>query len=82
MSRKDLYEIIKLQEYEFPPVTKFNLKTKCKTCAYHTASTPDEDEMTIAYWHEHPLPHQCHERQDGFACVGAMEACRRLGLMK
>ena len=64
------------------PVTKLHTKTKCRSCAYHRPSTPEEDEMTIAYWHELPLPHQCHERQKGWACKGAVDACKRLGLMK
>ena len=67
-------------DVRFTPVTKFHLTTKCDTCAYHRPSTADDDEMTIAYWHEKPVPHQCHERQNGFACVGAVAACKRLGL--
>ena len=67
--------------YDIPPVTKFNLTEKCGTCAYHTECSPDEDEMTKWYWAEHPLPHQCHERSNGYACVGAMESAKRLGLI-
>lgn len=74
--------ILNFKQYEFTPVIKFNLKNKCKTCAYNRPSTPEDDEMTVAYWHEKPVPHQCHERQNGFACVGAMAACKRLGLME
>lgn len=67
-------------DYIFEPITKFNLTEKCKTCAYHREPTTEDDEMTIAYWHETSVPHQCHERQNGYACVGAMESCKRLGL--
>lgn len=59
-----------------------NLKTKekCKTCAYHTPPTHEEDEMTIAYWHEKPVPHRCHERKGNKACKGALDSFKRLGL--
>jgi hypothetical protein len=73
---------IEIVPVEFTPVTKFNAKEKCKTCAYHRPSSAEEDEMTIAYWHDHPVPHQCHERQNGWACKGAVESCIRLGLME
>jgi hypothetical protein len=75
-------KIIPIPNVDFQPVTDFSQVEKCKTCAYHTPSSPDEDEMTIDYWHDNPVPHRCHERRGKIACVGAMESCRRLGLME
>lgn len=82
MTKTEMDEYINTVVSSFIPVIDFTAKRKCKTCAYHTPSSPEEDEMTLLYWLEKPCPHQCHERRNGFACVGAMEACEKLGLMK
>lgn len=69
-----------------PPVphivgtSRYDTPSKCKTCAYHKPSTPDEDEMTRMYHAECSRPHPCHERQKGYACKGSMESFTRLGL--
>jgi hypothetical protein len=59
---------------------RLDTPTKCKTCAYHTPSTEDEDEMTKMYHAEKPLPHPCHERKNGWVCKGSLESFQRLGL--
>jgi hypothetical protein len=60
------------------PSENFSATVKCRTCAYHRPSTEEEDEMAIDYFHEHPLPHPCHERKNGIACVGSMDSLERL----
>ncbi len=55
-------------------------KEMCKTCAYRTPSSLDEDEMTLDYYKEVPLPHPCHEKAHKQACFGAVKAFERLGL--
>lgn len=60
--------------------SNLSTKSKCKTCAYHTKSTTDENEMTVAYWHEKPVPHRCHERKNGMVCKGALDKFKELGL--
>lgn len=70
---------IKVSELGIPS-NKFTTKTMCPTCAYKTQPSPEEDEMTILYWREHPRPHPCHERQNGWACKGALDSFKRLGL--
>lgn len=66
--------------YDIPPVVNFKTPKKCKTCAYHVKSTEDEDYMTVCYFNEHPLPHNCHERCNGMACLGSMEKLEELKL--
>jgi len=60
----------------------FTAKVKCKTCAYRTPSTLDEDEMGFWYFKEQPIPHPCHERKKGIACVGSMEKHEGFGWAK
>lgn len=71
-------KIPKINTNDILPSHNFSSKGKCKTCAYHKKSTTDEDQMTIDYFMEHPLPHQCHEVRYGFACYGSMIALERL----
>lgn len=62
------------------PTNRIDTKSKCRTCAYHNPSTEDDDFMTKCYWSEHPVPHPCHERRNGMACRGAVDAFKRLDL--
>lgn len=52
-------------------------KSKCKTCAYRTPSSPEELEMMIGYYMERPEAHRCHER-DGCFCLGSHEQVSEL----
>lgn len=62
------------------PTSNLNTTKMCKTCAYRSPSSEDEDEMTKMYWMESPLPHPCHEKQNGTACYGCLKTFERLGL--
>lgn len=59
---------------------KSNSFGMCGSCAYRFPCTKEEDEMTVGYYLEVPLPHPCHELRDGTACFGCEETFQRLGL--
>lgn len=52
----------------------------CRSCAYQTPSTPDEELMTKWYHAEHAMPHPCHERRNGWVCKGSLNQFKSMGL--